>query len=269
MAYEETVNALAQTWSSLDSLLTGREEADFARPTACPGWSVRDVVSHLAGFELMLQGQPVAPYAGEYPAYVHNPIGEVNEAAVARWRDLPGDEVLAIFRRATAATLERLAALTRAEWERVGWSPEGERPYHRFMETRVLDSWIHLGDVRDALGLEGDDHGPGEVVVLTRFVEALPYVLAKRAAAPEGTTVAVELTGARPSRAVVAVRDGRGGLLDPTAPAPTTLTTSSGLFWRRAAGRIEAHTLLDDPLTRVEGDDALVARVVERLVVMI
>ena len=118
--------------------------------------------------------------------YVRNPIGEINEAFVHVHRGEPGIDVLNQFR----DVAQRAANASRLDddaWEKVGWSPEGERPYHRFQETRVLDSWIHLQDIRDALLEPADDHGAGEEIVVNRFEAALPYVIGKKMKAPEGT----------------------------------------------------------------------------------
>ncbi len=268
-SYEGVVDALAETWGAIESVLEGRPASDFDAPTACPGWSVRDVLAHLVGFERMLQGEPAPEHEGEYPDYVRNPIGELNEAVIAHWRRRSLAELREAFRVTTAAAIARLRELSDEEWERVGWSPEGERPYHRFMETRVLDSWIHLGDLRDALGLEGDDHGPGEAVVLGRFTDALPFVLGRRVGAPEGARVALDLRGARGARHVVAIEGGRGVALTPAAEAENELVTTTALFWRRAAGRVDASRVLSDRATSVRGDAALVGAVVEGLVVMI
>ena len=98
-------------------------------------------------------------------------------------------------------------------WEKVGWSPEGERPYHRFQETRVLDSWIHLQDIRDALLQPEDDHGAGEEIVVNRFEAALPFVVGKKMKAPDGTAVQVNLTGRLARTIVSGVRDGRASAL--------------------------------------------------------
>ena len=94
-----------------------------------------------------------------------------------------------------ALSIAALRALDDAGWEKVGWSPEGERPYHRFQETRVVDSWIHLQDIRDALLQPEDDHGPGEEIVVNRFESALPYIVGKRMKSPDGTLVQVNLSG--------------------------------------------------------------------------
>ena len=84
MAYEWIVDALDETWSSIDRTLRDRGPEVYELATPCPGWSVRDVLSHLFGFEMMLRGEPVPPHEGAWPEHVRNPIGEFNEAASRR-----------------------------------------------------------------------------------------------------------------------------------------------------------------------------------------
>jgi len=270
MDYEWIVSALEQTWASIENTLRLRPEEDYDVPTPCPGWTVRDVLSHLIGFEKLLRGEPAPVFAGELPAYVHNPIGEVNEAFVAAYRAWPGGQVLEEFRRVTASSLQRLRGLPLSEWERVGWSPEGDQPYHRFQETRVLDSWIHLQDIRDALLEPTDDHGPGEEIVVNRFEAALPYVLGKRAQAAEGAEVQFNLSGRLGRTVLLGVRGGRARALEHLTSAPALeLTTPVALFWRRAAGRISADAFLRASATDVRGDRELARRVAEGLAILI
>jgi uncharacterized protein (TIGR03083 family) len=270
VAYQWIVDALDETWQSIDRTLRGREPEDYDRPTPCPGWSVRDILSHLIGFELMLRGEPVPAYEGEWPAYVKNPIGEFNEAFVAAYRTMPSDDLLTLFRETARRSVERLRVLTDAQWEKVGWSPEGERPYHRFQETRVLDSWIHLQDIRDALLEPADDHGPGEEIVVNRFEAALPYVLGKRAGVKDGTTVRVNLTGRLARTVLLRVDGGRAKAVESMSETPSLeLTTPVALFWRRAAGRISAAAFLRASATVVQGDVDLAVALADGLVVML
>ncbi len=111
-------------------------------------------------------------------------------------------------------SIAALRALDDAGWEKVGWSPEGERPYHRFQETRVVDSWIHLQDIRDALLQPEDDHGPGEEIVVNRFESALPYIVGKRMKSPDGTLVQVNLSGRLARSVLIGVVDGRAVALE-------------------------------------------------------
>ena len=270
MAYEWIIEALETTWGSIDRLMRPQPPESYDAPTACPGWSVRDVLSHLVGFEKMLHGEPVPTHRGEWPDYVHNPIGEFNEAFVQANRDRPGIAVLDDLRQQCATSIAALGALDDAGWEKVGWSPEGERPFHRFQETRVVDSWIHLQDIRDALLQPEDDHGPGEEIVVNRFEASLPYVVGKRMKAPDTTLVRVNLSGRLARSVSIGVVDGRASALRKSADPPTLeITTPVALFWRRAAGRISAEAFLAASATDVRGDAALASAFADALVIMI
>jgi len=258
VAYEWITDALDETWSALVALLRSQPDSAYAAPTACPGWDVRDVVSHLLGFQLLLRGEPVPEFEGPFPEHVHNFIGEINEAFVQSRRDTPGREVLDEFEGAARDELARLRALSDEEWDQVGWSPEGERPQHRFQETRVLDSWIHLQDVRDALLQPEDDHGAGEEIVINRFESSLPYVVGKKMGSPDGTTLQVNLSGRLARTILLEMRNGRAGAVGSIAtPATLEVTTPVALFWRRSAGRISAEAFLRASSTHVRGDHAL------------
>ena len=101
---------LVQQWNHLDELLAGLKKDDWTAPTALPGWSVRDVVAHVAGTEHLLSGEPVPDI--DLPAsastYVHNPIGELNEKFVHEARSLAVEDAFADFREAIAATIPDL-----------------------------------------------------------------------------------------------------------------------------------------------------------------
>jgi len=73
MAYEWIIDALDQTWTSIDRTLRPQSVEVYDLATPCPGWRVRDVLSHLVGFELMMRGEPVPPHGGAWPNYVKNP----------------------------------------------------------------------------------------------------------------------------------------------------------------------------------------------------
>ena len=266
MAYDWIIDALGETWSSVERTISARSERDFDALSACPGWSVRDVVNHITGTELFYAGTPIPDITEPRSAYVKNPLGQTNEAFVASRRHLSADEVRLDFHAATAATLSRLRSMSDHDWESESWSPKGPRPLHRVQETRVLDSWIHLQDIRDAFLEPTDDHGPGEEIVVNRFEAALPYVLAKGAAIPDGTLVRVNLVGRLGRSIQVRIRDGRGVAVASSDEVPTLeVTTAVALFWRRAAGRINAEAFLAASATDVRGDRKLAVRLAEAL----
>jgi len=167
-------------------------------------------------------------------------------------------------------SIAALRTLDDAGWEKIGWSPEGERPYHRFQETRVVDSWIHLQDIRDAFLQPEDDHGPGEEIVVNRFESGLPYIVGKRLKAPDGTLVRINLSGRLARSVLIGVREGRAVALSDSPDAPTfEITTPVALFWRRAAGRISAAAFLAASATQVRGNHDLARSFADSLVIMI
>jgi uncharacterized protein (TIGR03083 family) len=270
VAYEWIIDALDQTWTSIDRLLREQPDEAYDASTPCPGWTVRDVLSHLLGFEDMLRGGPVPEFKSVWPHYVKNPIGEINEAFVQAHREEPGKFVLDQFRETAGKSLDALRALSVEQWEKVGWSPEGDRPYHRFQETRVVDSWIHLQDIRDALLQPEDDHGPGEEIVVNRFEAGLPYVIGKRMKASEGMVFQINLSGRLARMVAIEVINGRATpLTQVDRPADVEITTPVALFWRRAAGRISADAFLRASATLVRGDLDLAKSFAEALVIMI
>ncbi len=44
-------NALAETWGALAEVCFELSEPEWALPTECPGWDVKDQLSHLIGIE--------------------------------------------------------------------------------------------------------------------------------------------------------------------------------------------------------------------------
>ncbi len=258
MAYEWIIDALDEAWSAIDRLLRPQPESAYAAPTPCPGWDVRDVLSHVLGFQLLMLGAGPPEFEGPFPGYVHNAIGAMNEAFVQSRRGKPGSRVLDEFRETAQRSLERLRSMDEQEWDKVGWSPEGDRPFHRFQETRVLDSWIHLQDIRDALLQPEDDHGAGEEIVVNRFESALPYVFAKKMGSPDGATLQVNLSGRQARTILLEVREGRAGAVNSLAtPATLEISTPVALFWRRSAGRISAEAFLRASSTEVRGDRSM------------
>ena len=52
----EEIDALVEQQAELDGLVAGLDEAGWQRPSACAGWSVSDVVLHLAQTQEMALG---------------------------------------------------------------------------------------------------------------------------------------------------------------------------------------------------------------------
>ena len=101
----------------LDHFFSGLDEAAWDRPSRCPGWTVRDVLSHLAGEELYnhacLNGDLETFRAMVRAAGITGGYDEFNQWCVRQRRGLPTGEVLAEWREANGETRHRMTELGR------------------------------------------------------------------------------------------------------------------------------------------------------------
>lgn len=269
---EPVIEMLADVWARIVSFCAPLTEEEWLTPTDCPGWSVKDNVSHVVGTERMLEGDPIPPLPPDTDlSHVRNPIGEANEAWVVALRAKTGDEVLAAMAETSDARLATLRATPTEGFDEVGWSPIGDVPYRVFMRIRVMDAWVHLQDIRRALGRPGDLTGPAAESALDTYVATLPMVVAKRARAPHGATVAFDVTGPIPTHVVVGVGDdGRASLLDTVPEKPTaSITLDLDTLTILRNGRRHPDEVLASGAITVDGDGALADAVIRNLNVMI
>ena len=252
---EETVGLLSTCWASIRQLGGAISATEWDIATDCPGWSVRDNVSHLIGIERKLLGLPDDPPLQEYPTYVKNDLGRFNEAAIASRRQRSGAEVLKEFTDVTAQRERMLAAMSTDDFDRPGWSPIGEVPYRQFMTVRLFDSWVHEQDMRRALARPGHLTGPVVDAVMAWHRRSLGFIVGKKAGAPEGSVVAFSVTGPTAAHYMVEVRDGRATVLESATATPTaTLTFDTEAFNALLCGRWTADDALARSRLTLDGD---------------
>ena len=203
--------ALADTWGGLGEVTFELSSAEWALPTECPGWDVKDQLSHVIGIERFIMGEAAPEWGGPLGDHVRNDFGALHEPWVAVRRARPGPHVRAELLEVTAARLAALDSLGEEQWAAVGYSPAGEVPHAVFMEVRAFDCWVHEQDVRRALDRPGGSGNRASAIALGRVEGAMPYVVGKQAACPDGTTVRFEVAGpGHDGRAfTVAVEGGR------------------------------------------------------------
>jgi uncharacterized protein (TIGR03083 family) len=263
-AAEPTVALLDATWTSLLALCDELGDDELELPTACPGWSVKDVLSHLIGIELLLLGDPDALPDGSEPAPVV--IARINDSAIPPRRLRSGREVVAELRAVTAARLASLRGATADDFDRPTWSPVGPVPMRELLRVRVFDSWVHEQDVRRAVGRPGHAHGPVVRLVLDWHRRSLGYIVARRAGAPDGAVVVFDVVGDEPDRAVVEVRGTRARVVDAHPAEPTvTVRLDAVTFDALLCGRIDAEAALAGGSVALSGDQALGRQVLDNL----
>ncbi|MBB5136480.1 uncharacterized protein (TIGR03083 family) [Thermocatellispora tengchongensis] len=119
----------------LDGFFSGLDEEGWNRPSRCAGWSVRDVLGHLAGEELYNHACLDGDIEGFRAMLAREGVSgfdEFNEWCVRRRRDLPVAEVLEEWRTKNGETRRRMREAGRDALldTSVGEYPVGLQTFH-------------------------------------------------------------------------------------------------------------------------------------------
>lgn len=263
------VGALATEWELLAQLCGDLDEAEWALPTECPRWSVKDNLAHIIGTELAMAGEPAPDIEVPVTAHLRNPMGEANERWVEQRRTRSADEVLAEFAAVSRSRIEALSAMSQADFDEPARTPAGDSTFGHMIRIRLFDSWMHDQDIRQATRRPGNESGPHVDLAIAEIVDAMGFVVGKRGGAPEGSRVRLDLTG--PTRLVINVAvDGRARIVDAFDAEPTIgLTMPTLLFTRLCGGRRGVGDAVEVGEIELSGDEASALRIAENLGYMI
>ena len=257
-----SIDHLEATWASIQALCADLTEAEWDTPTGCPGWTVKDNISHLVDYEAGAIGRPRPDHVPAGLSHVKNALGESNEVGVDARRGTSGAEVLAELAEVTAERLAGLRCLTDDDFQREITTPAGPGTLNDMLTLRVMDTWSHEQDIRRALGRPGHDTGPVVDEAVGYFTRFLPLLVGKRAGAPEGSSVVLAIGDQDP--VTITVTGGRAGVVDSLSGEPTVaLAMSAPTFAALVGGRSDAP---GDVV--VQGDAGLGAAVIAALAFM-
>ena len=261
------IDMLEHTWSSLDSLLSTLDEAQWKTMTECPGWTVQDTLAHLVSSERGIHGEAPTTHRASNLAHVKNPIGEFNEHEIDARRNLTGAAVFAEWQDIQAKRRKTFADADDAYFTREMMTPTGPGTFADFMHIRVMDAWVHEQDIRRALGKPGNEASPAAEHSLGRFVRSLPMVIGKRAKAPDASVVTVRVTGPVVHTFHIATNGGKAAIIDSAAAATCTISLDSNTYVALCCGR--QFYAPGDARVTITGDTALGERVMAGFNVMI
>jgi uncharacterized protein (TIGR03084 family) len=240
---------LAAEQERLEKVLLGLDEKQWLSASAAPGWTVADVVLHLAQSEEAVEATATrGNLRGGLGAVAGKTMDERAAEAVRMERAAPAE----VFGRWQRARRTGLAALRAAEPDRpVEWMAGPLKPA-TLATTRLAEHWAHGLDITGPLGADFPDTGRLRHVAWLAH-RTLPYALSLAGEAPVavrceladrtgwGRSVATRAAG----RGVCHHRGGRGVLPGRGAAA------SSGAD--RAAGQRVARRHRAAPRAHVRG----------------
>lgn len=141
----------------LDRFFSGLDEEGWHRPSRCVGWSVRDVLAHLAGEELYNHACLDGDLEGFWELMRREGLSgyeDFNEWCVRTRREVPVERVLAEWRERNGETRARMRALGRDALldTSVGKYPVGLQTFHYASEYAT-----HADDVGAPVAAEERD----------------------------------------------------------------------------------------------------------------
>lgn len=253
----ELIRIWSDEISTIIDLVTPLTEQQWNAPTPCPGWSVGDLVAHLCDIEQMLAQESRPEHEPDWDRLPHatGQIGRFTEVGVD-WRR----------GRSPRQVIEELRETRDRRRAQIDATPEGAevmsplgRPstLERVLRMRILDSWVHEQDIRDATALPGGMTSDAAIVTLQQFLEGLPKVWAKQTGAPTGAVLHLVITDVgRGVEAWASVDDaGQGVACTPVDQPDVTVSLGWEDYLALSAGRVPPSVLRNR--IHVEGDVAL------------
>jgi uncharacterized protein (TIGR03084 family) len=172
--------------------LSGLDVEAWDLPTPAEGWSVRDQIGHLAYYDekaLFALRDPEA-FTAEVASLAERGIDALEREHLARGRACTPGEILDWWSEANAALITAFSDISKDA--RVVWY--GPAMGARSMVTaRIMETWAHGQDVRDALGITEIPTGRLRHVCHIA-VRARPYAFVANGLTPPAAEVRVELT---------------------------------------------------------------------------
>lgn len=253
-------DAWKQSIEAISELVSPLAEGEWNRRTDCPGWSVRDVVSHVIGIECELLGDPRPIHT--LPRDIYHVVDETSrhmevQVDVRRHHtgpEMTGELEYTIIRRSRQLRNEKREPDTEVRHVLPGLPPV---TLERQLMLRAFDVWVHEQDIRRALRKPGNLDSAAALITRDVLVEALPMVVAKRAGAPADSAVVVDVSGPVEFMRTVRVdKEGRGTVNgSPSLGPAVTLSLGWETYVRLACGRVRAEAVAAD--VKAEGDAEL------------
>jgi len=192
---EAIMRALGDQHDELDGILSGLDDDAWGRPVPdCPGWSVVDVVLHLAQTDELVVSSADIGFAAAAEKIVGGAVAGTVDDAVGRMvdheRGAPWPEVHARWRTASAAVREMLG----------GSDPRRPLPWvvtdlpaRTMATTRLSECWIHTRDVAHAV--RSQLPATDRIWHIARLAQrTVPYAFTRAGIAPPAGAVAAHLT---------------------------------------------------------------------------
>jgi uncharacterized protein (TIGR03083 family) len=265
-----TVELFPPLSDELLTVLRSIQPREWARPTICGSWSVKDVAAHLLGGNLgrlWKSSKPSASADRDYDTLV-NLINSDNESWVQAAK-LISPEILIEFLELTDGHLYDLFR-SRDPFEParvpVTWAGHSQSPNWFDIAREYTEKWHHQQHIREAVGRPLLLGRKWLFPALDTFMRGMPHTY-RRIEAEDSTTITVEITGEAGGGWTLLRKDRAWSLfagLDPKAASRVRI--DQDLAWRLfTKGAIREDVWRQ---TQIDGDQALGSQFLNLVAIM-
>jgi uncharacterized protein (TIGR03083 family) len=234
--------------TGLLELLGDLSDEQWAAPTICAGWTVRDVALHLLHDDLRRLSRTRDKYDGGLSPVPGQTLPELLNDENQRWvseSSFLSPSLLVDLLSHTAQLLELMwaGAELEAPSEGVWWAGVELAPVWLDVARDYSEDWTHQQQIRDAVGIPGLTDAEYLDPVLDTFLRAAPHVYRNVSAAP-GASVQIDLADHDRTVTWSLNAEPSGWFLSHgRVAAPTTrITLPAETLWRLASGGITTDT---------------------------
>ncbi|WP_405880945.1 maleylpyruvate isomerase family mycothiol-dependent enzyme [Streptomyces sp. NBC_01136] len=272
MSLHPSLQSYADAWThsidAISELVSPLVEGEWNRRTPCPGWSVRDLVSHVIGLDCEMLGDPRPIHTLPRDLFhVTNEHQRYMEMQVDVRRHHTAPEMTSELEYTVIRRNRQLRNESRQPDAKVRGPLGTEITLEQAMRNRAFDVWVHEQDLRASLGVPGNLDSPGAHIVRDELLAALPKVVAKDAGAPANSAVVFDIHGPLEFLRTVRVdAEGRGSIDGAPSLGPAaTLTLDWETYYRLACGRVSPEAVSDR--IKTEGDPELTTAILRNFTV--
>jgi uncharacterized protein (TIGR03083 family) len=265
---QSSADAWTHSIDAISELVTPLVEGEWNRRTPCPGWSVRDLVSHVIGLDCEMLGDPRPIHTLPRDLYhVTNEHQRYMEMQVDVRRHHTAPEMTSELEYTIIRRNRQLRNESRQPDTLVRGPLGSQITLEEAMRNRAYDVWVHEQDLRTALGRPGNLDSPGAYVARDVLLSRLPKVVAKDAGAPPNSAVVFDVHGPVEFMRTVRVDAEGHGSIDgtPSLGPAATLTLDWETFFRLACGRVTPEAVADR--LKTEGDPELTSAILRNFTV--
>jgi uncharacterized protein (TIGR03083 family) len=255
----------------LVTLLSNLTVSDWNCPTACAGWSARDVALHLLGIEI----------GNLSTRRDHHTIG----TSIDRWEDLVAfinrwnEEWVQVARRISTPLFRDMIRLTGSQMidyfrsldpyamgGPVSWAGSQPAPVWLDLAREYTERWHHQQHIREAVNKPGFMESRYLSPVLATYVRALPHTF-EAIPASEGSSVTLTIRGEAESRWSIVRQENTWRLYTGIPENPTShVILTDQLAWCLFTRGLKPHQVMDQ--INMEGNHELGLKLLDTVAII-